>query len=130
MISETDMSARAKDYAKAWSSNDPGAVASFYAEDGVISINGGDALVGRAAIAEMASGFYAEFPDLVVHLDEFRFAGANALFSWTLEGTHSETGNRVKVPEWEEWGVTPAGEVAVSRGRFDAAEYDRQVKGR
>lgn len=129
MISETDMAERARAYAKAWSSNDPEGVASFYASDGVISINGGDPLAGRTAIAEMASGFYAEFPDLTVHLDEFRYAGANALFAWTLEGTHSGTGNHVKVPGWEEWELTEDGEVAVSRGRFDAAEYDRQVQG-
>jgi len=129
MISATDMAARAAAYSKAWSSNDAGGVASFYATDGVISINGGEPLVGRAAIAEMAAGFYAEFPDLIVHLDEFRCAGENALFIWTLEGTHSETGNHVKVPGWEEWQLTEAGEVAVSRGRFDAAEYDRQVQG-
>ena len=129
MISASEMATKAAAYAMAWSSNDPEGVASFYAPDGVIVINGGDALVGRAAIAEMAAGFYAEFPDLVVHLDEFRCAGQNALFSWTLEGTHSDTGNRVKVPGWEEWELTDAGEVAVSRGRFDAGEYDRQVQG-
>lgn len=129
MISPDDMKARAEAYAKAWSSNDPAGVASFYSTDGEISINGGDALKGRAAIAEMAAGFYAEFPDLIVHCDEVRVAGSNALFSWTLEGHHSQTGNHVKVPGWEEWELTDAGEVAVSRGRFDAAEYDRQVQG-
>lgn len=129
MIGPAEMERRAAAYAKAWSSNDPEGVASFYAEDGEIAINGGEALKGRAAIAEMAAGFYAEFPDLVVHLDECRVAGRNALFAWTLEGHHAETGNHVKVPGWEEWELTEGGEVAVSRGRFDAEEYDRQVKG-
>ena len=129
MVSADEMSARAKAYAKAWSSGDPGGVASFYAEDGEIEINGGDPMKGRAAIAEMASGFYVEFPDLVVHCDGFRMGGKYAVFNWTLEGQHSETKNYVKVPGWEEWELTEDGFVAVSRGRFDAAEYDRQVAG-
>ncbi len=128
MISNDEMAARAEAYATAWSSNDPEGVASYYAEDGEIAINGGDTLKGRAAIAEMAAGFYAEFPDLKVYCDDFRLAGTNALFAWTLEGHHSETGKHVKVPGWEEWELTDAGEVAVSRGRFDAEEYDRQVR--
>jgi uncharacterized protein (TIGR02246 family) len=127
-ISAGETKAMAKAYAKAWSSSDPVGVASFYAEDGVIEINGGDPIAGRAAVAEMAAGFYAEFPDLIVHCDECRAAGQNALFLWTLEGTHSATGKRVKVPGWEEWELDDKGQVARSRGRFDAEEYDRQVQ--
>jgi len=62
-------------------------VASYYAPDGKIAINGGDEIVGRAAATEMAAGFYAEFPDLIVHLDDIRAAGNQAIFVWTLEGT-------------------------------------------
>jgi uncharacterized protein (TIGR02246 family) len=45
----------AKNYAAAWSSKSPEAVASFYADDGQISINRGDILKGRDAIVEMAA---------------------------------------------------------------------------
>ncbi len=62
----------AQEYAKAWSSHSPEAVASFYVEDGKITINNGDPIVGRVAIADMAQGFYNEFPDLVVRLDDVR----------------------------------------------------------
>lgn len=119
-----DMATR---YAAAWSSQSPEGVAAFYAPEGKIAINGGDELAGRAAIAEMAAGFYAEFPDLIVHLDDVRAAGNQAIFIWTLEGTHSGTGNKVKVPGWEEWTLSDDCLVAASLGRFDAAEYDRQV---
>ncbi len=117
----------AADYAAAWSGGDPQAVASFYAEDGVISINRGDPIAGRAAVAEIAAGFYAEFPDLVVHLDHLRIAGSHVMFGWTLEGTHSETKNFIRVPGWEEWELDAAGKVTQSRGWYDAAEYDRQI---
>lgn len=119
----------AQRYAEAWSSHDPEAVASFYAEDGRIVINRGEAIVGRAAVAEMAQGFYAEFPDIVVRLDGLRRSGSDAVFLWTLEGTHSETGNRVEVSGWEAWELNDALEVASSRGYFDAEDYDRQVAG-
>ena len=122
-----DVRDMAERYAKAWSSHSPEAVASFYEEGGRISINDGDPIVGRAAIAEMAKGFYGEFPDLVVRLDEIRTAGNNAVFLWTLEGRHSETGNAVKLGGWEEWTLSDTILVSTSRGRFDAAEYDRQV---
>ena len=119
-----DMAAK---YAAAWSSQSPDGVASFYAPDGKIAINGGDEIAGRAAIADMAAGFYAEFPDLIVHLDDIRAAGSQAIFVWTLEGTHAGTGNKVKVQGWEEWTLSDDCLVASSLGRFDAAEYDRQI---
>ncbi len=119
----------AQEYAKAWSSHSPEAVASFYEEDGKIIINKGDPIVGRVAIAEMVQGFYNEFPDLVVPLDDIRLAGSRAIFVWTLEGTHSETGNYVKVGGWEEWTLSDDTRVSESLGWFDAADYDRQVAG-
>ncbi len=126
-IKPDDIRAMAERYAAAWSSQSPDAVASFYEENGRISINNGEPIVGRAAIADMAKGVHGEFPGLVVHLDEIRTAGHNAIFLWTLEGTHSETGNVVKVGCWEEWTLSDAVLVSESLGRFDAAEYDRQI---
>lgn len=122
-----DISDMAEGYAKAWSSRSPEAVASFYEENGRITINNGEPIVGRAAIADMAKGFYKEFPNLIVHLDEIRTAGNNAVFIWTLEGAHSETGKNVRVGGWEEWLLSDNVLVSESRGRFDAVEYDRQI---
>ncbi len=79
-----DFRSMAEDYAKAWSSHSPEAVASFYASDGQISINKGDVLKGRAAIVEMAAGFFAEFPDLTVHCDAVRKSDTHALFVWMI----------------------------------------------
>ncbi|UWQ49599.1 ester cyclase [Leisingera caerulea] len=117
----------ARKYAEAWSSGDPDAVASHYAENGSITINRGDPIEGRKAVSEMAAGFYAEFPDLIVLLDHLRVAGNHVMFGWTLEGTHSGTGQKVRVPGWEEWDLDAEGKVAESRGWFDAGEYERQI---
>lgn len=117
----------ARRYAAAWSAHVPADVAAFYAEDGRITINDGDPIIGRAALTEMVAGFYSEFPDIVVHLDLVRAAGAHAIFPWTLEGTHARTRNTVRVSGWEGWTLNDACEIVASRGYFDAAEYERQI---
>jgi uncharacterized protein (TIGR02246 family) len=114
-------------YATAWRSRSPEAVASFYAAEGRIRINGGDVLSGRASIAQMAAGFYAEFPDLVVRCDDIRAAGGHAIFVWTLEGHHAETKNFVRVGGWEEWDLDENLKIKSSLGWFDATDYQRQI---
>lgn len=118
------------DYSAAWSSKAPAAVASFYSADGQIVINGGQPMRGHEAIAEMAAGFYAAFPDLIVRCDDFRIAGKHALFLWTLEGHHAETKNFVRVGGWEEWDLDDQSKVKSSQGWFDTVEYEDQIAGR
>ena len=117
-------------YAEAWSSRQPDRVAEFYAEEGQIVINSGEPMRGHAAIAKMAAGFYAAFPDLLVYCDDFRLAGAHALFAWTLDGHHAETKRRVRIGGWEEWDLDSRNKVASSRGWFDAIAYEDQIAGR
>ncbi|MGR3661757.1 MAG: nuclear transport factor 2 family protein [Paracoccaceae bacterium] len=119
--------ANAAAYTKAWGSISPESVASFFASDGRITINNAAPLIGRAAIAEMAAGFYAEFPALILHMDDFRISGNHAIFPWTLEGKHAETGNFCKVPGWEERTLDEDGKITESLGWFNADEYARQV---
>ena len=126
-LHSNEIRAMAENYAKAWSSQSPEGVASFYTADGQITINRGDTLKGRDAIVEMASGFYAEFPDLTVNLDEVRTSGNHAIFIWTLQGHHFETKNFVKVGGWEEWELNDEMKAQSSLGWFDAQEYERQI---
>jgi uncharacterized protein (TIGR02246 family) len=114
-------------YAEAWCSHSPDAVAAFYASDGQIQINKGEVLKGHTAIAEMAAGFFADFPDLVVHCDDIRMAGSHALFAWTLEGHHAQTKRFVKVGGWEEWELDANLMIISSLGWFDSVEYQRQI---
>lgn len=117
----------AADYAAAWSSGDPEAVAAFYTAGGQVSVNRGEPVVGRTAIVELAAEFYTEFPDLAVHCDEARLAQDHAILVWTLEGHHSGTGNRIRLRGWEEWELDENMKVKLSRGWFDAAQYERQI---
>ncbi len=117
----------ARDYAIAWSSGDADAVASYFAPDCQMTINGGTPLEGREAIAAMARDLYAELPDLDLRCDMLRWAGTHALFVWTLEGNHAQTGNPVVTRGWEEWELDANHKVRSSSWWFDLAEYQRQV---
>ena len=128
MTFDTDAAeAIAAAYTVAWNTGRPDAVAQFFAPDGSIVINGGSPWTGRAGVAAMASGFFADIPDLVLSCDGVRAAGRHLLYLWTFTGTHAATGNPVKVAGWEEWDLDATGLVNVSRGWFDADSYARQT---
>lgn len=117
----------AEAYTAAWNSGTPEAVAAFYAVDGESIVNRGTPWVGRQAIAEMAAGFYAEVPDLRLVCDHVRIAGNHAVYFWTFTGTHTGTGNALRVAGWEEWDLDAEGKVVCSRGWYDADDYARQT---
>jgi len=122
----------AQRYAKAWCSQDPKKVAVFFAENGSISINNGLPAVGRVAIAREAQAFMTTFPDMIVTFDKLESRGDTTAFHWTLTGTNTGpggTGNRVRISGYELWKIDDAGLIAESSGHFDAAEYERHLKG-
>jgi SnoaL-like domain len=73
---------------------DASRVASFFAEKGRLTINGGTASVGRSAITAAAQAFMAALPDMVVTVDSVTSEGGHVVFHWTLTGTN--TGPRGK----------------------------------
>ena len=121
----------AKRYAKAWCSQNPKSVAAFFAERGSISINNGPPAVGRAAIAREAQAFMTTFPDMVVTMDKIVHDEEETKFHWTLTGTNTGpggTGKRVQISGYELWQIDKDGLIAESKGHFDSAEYERQLK--
>ena len=126
-----DLSEFAAAYAKAWCSQNPESVAEFFAERGSISINNGPPAVGRAAIAREAQAFMTTFPDMIVTFDKLEPRGDRTAFHWTLTGTNSGpggTGKRVRISGYELWRIGNDGLIAESKGHFDGAEYERQLK--
>ena len=118
-------------YAKAWCSQNPESVAAFFAERGSISINHGPPAVGRAAIAKEAQAFMTTFPDMVVTMDKVVHDEEGTKFHWTLTGTNTGpggNGKRVRISGYELWKIDNAGLIAESKGHFDSAEYERQLK--
>jgi steroid delta-isomerase-like uncharacterized protein len=128
----TDLKEFAKRYANAWCSQDPEKVAAFFAENGSISINNGRPAVGRAAVAKEAQSFMTTFPDMVVTMDKLLRDEEGTTFHWTLTGTNTEpggTGKRVRISGYELWKIDNDGLIAESKGHFDAAYYERQLRG-
>lgn len=118
-------------YTTAWCSQDPSQVAAFFAHDGSLTVNDGIPAIGREAIAAVAQGFMTAFPDLRVLMDDVIELGEQAIYRWTLVGTNSGpggSGRAVRISGYEEWRLSLEGLIAQSAGRFDAADYERQVK--
>ena len=70
-----------------------------------------------------------DFPDMSVTFDKLEPRKNLIAFDWTLVGTHAGTGKHVRISGYELWKINGAGLIAESSGHFDAAEYERQVKG-
>lgn len=122
----------AERYAAAWCGREPRAVAEFYEEDGWLSVNGGEPARGREAVTEVARGFMTAFPDMVVAFDGLVRADEGTEFHWTLTGTNTGpggTGRAVRISGHELWRIGGSGLIATSRGRFDEADYQRQLAG-
>lgn len=118
-------------YTAAWNSDDPDRVAARYAEGGSLKVNGAEPAVGREAIAAVARGFMTAFPDMVLVMDSVRRRDDGTVeYDWTFVGTNTGpggTGAAVRFSGSETWTLTGDGSIAVSIGRFDEAEYERQL---
>jgi len=116
-------------YTAAWNSGSAQAVADFYAKDGGIVINRGEPWQGRDRVAQMATGFFTDVPDLKLVCDGLRCAGDHVVYLWTFTGTHSGTKRPLRVSGWEEWDLDADYKVKASRGWYDADDYTRQTGG-
>lgn len=126
----TDLTDFAARYAAAWSGGNPEALASFYTEDGSLTVNDGEPSIGREAIAAKAGSFMDGFPDMVVRLQSVTPTEGGATFHWRWTGTNTGpggTGRAVDLTGYEEWTFGDGGLIAVSDGHYDGAEYERQV---
>ncbi len=122
----------ARRYTNAWCGQDPAAVAAFYAENGTLSINGGEPAAGRPAIEEVARSFMQAFPDMVVQFDGLGRRRHNDIYHWTLTGTNTGpggTGAVVRISGQEVWTIDADGRIRASLGSYDEAEYQRQLRG-
>ena len=130
-MSDPELEKFAERYAEAWCVRNPESVAAFFAENGSISINNGPPAVGRAAIAKEAEAFMTTFPDMVVTFDKLESQPDGTAFHWTLTGTTTGPGGtrkKVRISGYELWKIDSDGLIAESKGHFDAAEYERQLR--
>jgi uncharacterized protein (TIGR02246 family) len=131
-MNDNELKIFATKYTAAWCSQNAANVASFFAENGSLKINSGAPSVGRKAITAAAQGFMTAFPDMIVTMDGTSVAGDHAIYRWTVIGKNTGpggTGNPVRISGFEEWTIGADGLIAESKGHFDEADYQRQLKG-
>jgi steroid delta-isomerase-like uncharacterized protein len=131
MNDSAKISAFAQRYAEAWCSQNPESMAAFFAENGALSVNGGPPAAGRAAIAEVARGFMRDLPDMIVTMNDVTHESDGTKFYWTLTGTNTGpggTGKRLRISGYELWKIDEDGLIGDSKGHFNTAEYERQLK--
>jgi predicted ester cyclase len=128
-VTPDELTEFARRYARAWCSRDPEKVAAFYAKGALISVNDGP----PTPIAEVARGFVRDFPDMIVTFDRLEPRSDGTAFHWTFTGTNTGpggSGNKVRISGYEVWKIGDDGLIAESQGHFDAADYERQLKGK
>ena len=121
----------AKRYARAWGSQVPDSVASFFSGDGSLRVNDGDKAVGADEIALVAESFMTDLPDMLVRYDSLVNDSNGVEFHWTLIATNSGpggTGNKVNVSGYEVWTIGEDGLIKESQGHFPTEEYNRQLQ--
>jgi nuclear transport factor 2 (NTF2) superfamily protein len=116
-----------RSYTDAWCSHDPARVAGHYAPGGTIAINGGE----PTEVTAVARAFMSAFPDIQVFMDDVVFNDETVEYHWTFTGTNTGpggTGKQVRISGFEEWTFGDNGLVVQAQGRYDQAEYDRQIE--
>lgn len=119
-------------YTAAWNSTVPEKMASFYAEDGTLTVNKGTPAVGRKQLAETAESYMEAFPDMELTMDSLKKGNGTYRYHWTFKGTNSGpkgTGNKVDFSGFEEWTMNDKGLIQKSIGTYDAHDYARQLNG-
>ncbi|MBK5292399.1 MAG: nuclear transport factor 2 family protein [Acidobacteriia bacterium] len=122
MIHQEELMDLARRYTAAWGSQDAASVAACYSADGSLSVNAGAPAVGRDAIAQTARSFMTALPDMLVIMDGLLIQGDGAVYQWTL------IAKQIRISGFEEWQIGADGLIAQSRGHFDSAGYERQLK--
>ncbi len=121
-----------KRYTDAWNSRQPEKMASFYAEDGMLTVNNGTPAIGRKQLAATAQSYMEAFPDMELTMDSLVKVNDSYRYYWTFKGSNTGpngTGNKVDFSGFEEWTMNEQGLVLRSVGTYDADEYERQLNG-
>jgi predicted ester cyclase len=119
-------------YTVAWNSKQPEKMASFYAEDGMLTVNKAKPAVGRKQLAETAQSYMEAFPDMELTMDSLTAENGTYRYYWTFKGTNTGpggTGNRVDFSGFEEWTMNDQRLIQKSIGTYDAEDYQRQLNG-
>ena len=119
-------------YTDAWNSKQPDKMASFYTEDGMLTVNNGKPAVGRKQLAETAKSYMEAFPDIELTMDSLTVGNGTYRYYWTFKGTNTGpggTGNKVDFSGFDEWTMNDQRLIQKSIGSYDSEDYQRQLEG-
>lgn len=128
--SQTDLDSFGEQYARAWSSQRPDAVATMFADDGWIAINEDPPARGREAVEDVARGFMKGFPDLDVRCVRMALENGELRWHWTMRGTNTGpggTGKPILISGYEALVLDDNGRIVSAHGHFDQDDWDRQL---
>ena len=115
-------------YTAAWNSKKPDKMASFYAEDGILTVNNGAPAQGRKQLSETAKSYMEAFPEMKLTMDSLVVDSDTYRYHWTFLGTNSgpggTTGNKVIFSGFERWTMNNEGLIQESIGTYDAEDVN------
>ena len=115
----------AQRYAKAWCSPESGKRSGFFAENGSSDIERRTADSGAGKRAQDSCNISGHDRDLRQTRAARRPNGISLDIN---RQSDAGTGNHVRISGYELWKIDNDGLIAESKGHFDAAEYERQLK--
>ena len=130
-MDKSQLTSFGRKYSEAWCSQKPASVAAFFSTSGSLKVNADSPAVGREAITKVAEGFIIAFPDMIIAMDSLITNPNGTEFHWTSTDTNAGPGgisNKVKANEFEVLKFSEDGLIQKSKGSFDAAEYNIQLK--
>ena len=88
-ITQTKLIDFGNNYTKAWNSQKPENVVSFFAVSGSLTVNNGKPLVGKEAITKFENRFMIVFPDMKLIMDSLITKSSRTEYYWTFIRTNS-----------------------------------------
>lgn len=119
----------AREYTKAWNSNVPKNVASFYTDDARLIVNG-DTMQGKLTVINFAKSFMRNFPDMELTMDSLVADEDTYRYYWSFAGTYEGpygNGNKVVFSAFEKWTINEEGLIETSVGIYDEASFREQL---
>ena len=117
-------------YTAAWCSQNAASVASFFAEDGSLTINDGTPLRRAGGDYDSGTGIHDRLSRHDRADGRLDVNDEGITYHWTLVGTNTGpggTGKAVRISGFEEWRIGAGSLIVESRGHFDEADYQRQL---
>ena len=129
-MSPSELREFAKEYAEAWSSNDPRHVLTLHSESSRLSVNDGEPAIGKSEILKIVERFIEGFPDLYIQLNDVVIEERGIVFYCNALATNLGPGgtrNKINIEIHEIWTLDESGKFTEVRAYDDPEDFERQL---